>query len=337
MRRPKRNSSRPSTASDPVQTFLPYASFRRSARVLDSRRLGKQRVETLQVLRALEIEDYGWKSHPVVRMWRGYTEALVTYGKEMVVEWKMRGFGDSCFERLMEFAPHARSQRALAQAGALPSWLGDRAFHRSHRSVLVQKDPSHYRPLFPGVPEDLPYVWPQAEHAPPALGPWSAWIVRADNATLARFRKEQLVAIPKIASGPRVSGKAARQVRAFRDGSARGRSDRSATRSRTLGRRNPRSGEGARRRIRPQSTMVRRLFAACARLPGAPPGPADLLCAARRSRSARTRPPRGVIAGRAAAFEPQAAHGKVRGDSHVPRGTSSPGPRAFTEVEMSAA
>ena len=216
-------------------------------------------------------------------------------------------------------------------------WLGDRAFHRSHRSVLVQKDPSHYRPLFPGVPEDLPYVWPQAEHAPPALGPWSAWIVRADNATLARFRKEQLVAIPKIASGPRVSGKAARQVRAFRDGSARGRSDRSATRSRTLGRRNPRSGEGARRRIRPQSTMVRRLFAACARLPGAPPGPADLLCAARRSRSARTRPPRGVIAGRAAAFEPQAAHGKVRGDSHVPRGTSSPGPRAFTEVEMSAA
>lgn len=87
MRRPKRNSSRPSTASDPVQTFLPYASFRRSARVLDSRRLGKQRVETLQVLRALEIEDYGWKSHPVVRMWRGYTEALVTYGKEMVVEW----------------------------------------------------------------------------------------------------------------------------------------------------------------------------------------------------------------------------------------------------------
>lgn len=119
MRRPKRNSSRPSTASDPVQTFLPYASFRRSARVLDSRRLGKQRVETLQVLRALEIEDYGWKSHPVVRMWRGYTEALVTYGKEMVVEWKMRGFGDSCFEQLMEFAPHARSQRALAQAGAL--------------------------------------------------------------------------------------------------------------------------------------------------------------------------------------------------------------------------
>jgi hypothetical protein len=35
-----------------VQTFLPYADFAESARVLDRARLGKQRVEALQVLRA---------------------------------------------------------------------------------------------------------------------------------------------------------------------------------------------------------------------------------------------------------------------------------------------
>ncbi|MDQ1681515.1 MAG: hypothetical protein QOH99_56, partial [Frankiaceae bacterium] len=35
-----------------MQTFLPYADFGASARVLDDRRLGKQRVETLQILRA---------------------------------------------------------------------------------------------------------------------------------------------------------------------------------------------------------------------------------------------------------------------------------------------
>lgn len=203
-----------------MQTFLPYASFRRTARVLDSRRLGKQRVEALQILRALEIEDYGWKSHPVVRMWRGYTEALVTYGATMVAEWSARGFGDTCLCQMVEFAPRARSQRALAEAGALPSWLGDRALHRSHRSVLVQKDPGYYRPRFPGVPEDLPYVWPEPEHEPAALGPFSAWIVRADEAALERFREEGVVAIPRIERGAR--GKPARQVRAFLDEAKRG-------------------------------------------------------------------------------------------------------------------
>jgi hypothetical protein len=50
-----------------MQTFLPFPSFERSADVLDSPRLGKQRVETLQVLRALELPEYGWSSHPAVQ------------------------------------------------------------------------------------------------------------------------------------------------------------------------------------------------------------------------------------------------------------------------------
>src|SRR4051794_10899397 len=55
-----------------VQTFLPYADFDASAAVLDDRRLGKQRVETMQVLRALVFPSYrGWKNHPATRMWRG--------------------------------------------------------------------------------------------------------------------------------------------------------------------------------------------------------------------------------------------------------------------------
>jgi hypothetical protein len=49
-----------------VQTFLPYADFRRSAEVLDPKRLGKQRVECLQVLRGLTVPTYGWRHHPAV-------------------------------------------------------------------------------------------------------------------------------------------------------------------------------------------------------------------------------------------------------------------------------
>jgi hypothetical protein len=53
-----------------------------------------------------------------------------------------------------------RTQPELAAADALPPWLGDEAVHRSHQSALVRKGQEHYRPLFPDLPDDLPYVWP---------------------------------------------------------------------------------------------------------------------------------------------------------------------------------
>ena len=36
-----------------MQTFLPYPSFEESAKVLDWRRLGKQRVEGMQIINAI--------------------------------------------------------------------------------------------------------------------------------------------------------------------------------------------------------------------------------------------------------------------------------------------
>ena len=62
-----------------MQTFLPYASFTDSLKALDNKRLGKQRVEAMQVLKALHIPDYGWRHHPCVKMWNGYDKALCDY------------------------------------------------------------------------------------------------------------------------------------------------------------------------------------------------------------------------------------------------------------------
>jgi hypothetical protein len=169
-----------------MQTFLPVADFDESARLLDSPRLGKQRVETLQVLRALELPDYGWASHPVVRMWRGRTPALVLYGRAMVREWRARGFADTTDTLIAEFAPEfaSSSQHELAAAGLLPSWIGDEELHRSHRSNLLAKDAGFYRPAFaerfPGEPDDLPYKWPESVDLPRRPGPdgFPVWVVR---------------------------------------------------------------------------------------------------------------------------------------------------------------
>jgi len=79
-----------------MQTFLPHPDFARSAAVLDDRRLGKQRVETVQVLRALTRLTYGWKRHPAVRMWAGFPEGVAAYGLVVCAEWVRRGWADTC-------------------------------------------------------------------------------------------------------------------------------------------------------------------------------------------------------------------------------------------------
>jgi hypothetical protein len=169
-----------------MQTFLPVADFEDSARLLDPARLGKQRVETLQILRALELPDYGWAAHPAVLMWRGRTPALVAYGLAMVRVWRERGFADSTQGLIGEFAPSVTtaSQGELAVAGLLPSWVGHEALHRSHRSNLLAKDPDFYRTRFAErfgpEPDDLPYVWPEPDDVPPLRPPEGArvWVVR---------------------------------------------------------------------------------------------------------------------------------------------------------------
>jgi hypothetical protein len=148
-----------------MQTFLPYADFERSARALDPKRLGKQRVETIQVVRALTRPGYGWANHPAVLMWRGFEEALGRYGFTCCDVWCELGFADTCGATigadLRAFGiDRVRSQPELAAAGVLPPWLGDEALHRSHRSALVRKDPTYYRSRFPDVTDDVPYVWP---------------------------------------------------------------------------------------------------------------------------------------------------------------------------------
>ena len=74
-----------------MQTFLPFESFRESAKVLDDRRLGKQRVEALQIIKAitgqkrLDGKPYkGWLNHPCSVMWRPYVNALKHYHNIMI-------------------------------------------------------------------------------------------------------------------------------------------------------------------------------------------------------------------------------------------------------------
>jgi hypothetical protein len=141
-----------------MQTFLPYPSFKRSAKVLDYRRLGKQRVETKQIYLALTVPTYGWKHHAAVKMWKGYEKALLRYGLIICQEWTRRGYNDTLTEWFkLQLTKHPERTK-------YPPWLGSRAFHRSHKSKLVWKDKGYYRKYFPHVPSNLPYEWNKSEN-----------------------------------------------------------------------------------------------------------------------------------------------------------------------------
>ena len=138
-----------------MQTFLPYPDLRTSCVILDDRRLGKQRVETYQILRALTWPQYAWKNHPAVRMWRGFVPALVEYGLESCREWTRRGYADAVAPQLLGW-----TGGRVPAGSPLPPWWGWEDLHRSHRSALLRKDPAHYAPLLGDEPDDLPYLWP---------------------------------------------------------------------------------------------------------------------------------------------------------------------------------
>lgn len=150
-----------------MQTFLPYPDFAATADALDRKRLGGQRVEAYQILRGLTVPGHGWRHHPAVKMWTGCEEALARYALTICERWCGLGCADTVAGKVRATVAavgidDVRTQAELAEAGALPKWLGDDDFHRAHRSALVRKLPEHYGPMFPGVPDDLPYVWPAA-------------------------------------------------------------------------------------------------------------------------------------------------------------------------------
>jgi len=136
-----------------MQTFLPYEDFKQSAKSLDRQRLGKQRVENIQIMKALYLPEYGWQNHPAVKMWRGYELHLMQYQEAICNEWTSRGYKDTCLEKTRDFLSDKIASKAR------PSWLGNVQLHLSHQSNLVRKAPEHYGPMW-DVSNDLEYVWP---------------------------------------------------------------------------------------------------------------------------------------------------------------------------------
>ena len=142
-----------------MQTFLPYESFKKSASILDWRRLGKQRVEGMQIINAIEGKKRkdgkpykGWLNHPATVMWRPYVNALKYYTDVMIKEWTSRGYNNN-----MEL--YGVDELVKDDMLTFPYWLGNEEFHSSHRANLLRKDYEYYSKFGWTENPDNPYVW----------------------------------------------------------------------------------------------------------------------------------------------------------------------------------
>jgi hypothetical protein len=161
--------------------------FEKTAKTLDYRRLGKQRVEANQllnvILKRVRIDDQyksfdearklleehdqstwpfstsydltkkrvtkpGWRSHPAVSMWADYPEVLKLYFNCMVKEWKFREYRNTM---LFEDVDHSKL--------SIPPFLQNSEFLQMMRGNLIRKDKEFYGKLWPDVEPENGYLW----------------------------------------------------------------------------------------------------------------------------------------------------------------------------------
>ncbi len=124
-----------------MQTFLPEADFDQTAKHLDRKRLIKQSVENLQVLKSLAglYSSGAWKNHPAVKMWNGHEDWLFLYNESIIKEIILRGYKNTTHETFDKIY----QDHFMMLESEKPWWLGEDKLHYSHKGRLHEKDPEN--------------------------------------------------------------------------------------------------------------------------------------------------------------------------------------------------
>jgi hypothetical protein len=145
-----------------MQTFLtsansdPVEACRETFNMLDNARLGKQRLEAVQIIKNQ------FPNHPATKMWQGHKHALALYASFACIHWRERGKQDTLLPILDGAMRSARSPLVW------PWWFGHPAFVRAHQTKLYWKgSPKWVAHLNEMAPRHqvmrMPYLWPDIE------------------------------------------------------------------------------------------------------------------------------------------------------------------------------
>jgi hypothetical protein len=132
-----------------VVTFCIDVDPNMTAKILDDRRLGKQRVEAAQIVDTL-LNGGAWSNHVAVKSWIGYVDALKHYCNTMILEWIRRGHNNTM------------PIYDLPQNIIYPPWYSNSKVHYSHMARLLEKDANYYKDTLKPPIEYMAYgyIWP---------------------------------------------------------------------------------------------------------------------------------------------------------------------------------
>ena len=144
-----------------VNIFIIVPDLQRTAELLDRSRLGKQRLEALQIINCLTEYDStgtitrGWKNHPATKSWIGFTNHLKVYFNVITREWIKRGYLNTMPLYEIDETPYHIVQCGFNGTSIIfdpnqfnsysfPFWVSFYPFYMSNQASLCRKDPKHY-------------------------------------------------------------------------------------------------------------------------------------------------------------------------------------------------
>ena|SRR5690349_14454490 len=149
-----------------MYTFLPYADFEESARVLLLEDLEKQVVHTIIALDCLHERDsltvQAWGRHPLMNMWRGYEVQLTLYGQAMLEQLKLRERASELYAKRLQWHYDTATFPEGFKMEKPPWWSDEqqiRWVERSSRSLLIRRD-HRYVSVFPDAQPNLAPYYP---------------------------------------------------------------------------------------------------------------------------------------------------------------------------------
>lgn len=167
-----------------VVTFV-VGTLEDTCRLLDKRRLNKQKTEAMQIINVLQNPDKkGWRNHPATLMWVGYVPALQYYYNAITNECIRRKidvttdlvkFTDEqlasiryqTIDEYLQSVDDDNDDDDDSNQIVFPWWFTWVPFIASHQVSLMRKSPEYYTlELFIGTNIDIQpyvnrgYIWP---------------------------------------------------------------------------------------------------------------------------------------------------------------------------------